>query len=101
MASTPLNDFLGIELHQRSQKPRKQGITMVIDTGYNNAMVEHVLRLYGHLIDIVKLTELHLTAPMDVIKQKVDLYRSFNVGVQPGGVVVELARLQRREKQVL
>lgn len=101
MASTPLNDFLGIELHKRSQKPRKQGITMVIDTGYNNAMVEHVLRLYGHLIDIVKLTELHLTAPMDVIKQKVDLYRSFGVGVQPGGVVVELARLQRREKQVL
>ena len=54
MASTPLNDFLGIELHKRSQKPRKQGITMVIDTGYNNAMVEHVLRLYGHLIDLGK-----------------------------------------------
>jgi phosphosulfolactate synthase len=101
MASTPLNDFLGIELHQRSAKPRKQGITMVIDTGYNNGMVEHVLKLYGHLIDIVKLTELHLTAPADVIKQKIDLYKSFNVGVQPGGIVVELARLQRREKQVL
>ena len=39
MSATALNDFLGIELHQRSRKPRRAGITMVIDIGYNPAMV--------------------------------------------------------------
>jgi phosphosulfolactate synthase len=101
LTTTALNEFLGIELHQRGGKPRRQGITMVIDTGYNLAMVESVLELYGHLIDIVKLTELHLTSPLDVIRRKIALYRAAGVGVQPGGIVIELARLQRREHQVL
>ena len=101
MDKTPWKDYLGIDLFPRSMKPREQGITMVIDVGYNNAMVESVLKLYGHLIDIVKITELHLTCPLDEIKRKIDLYRSYGVGVQPGGIVIELARLQKREKQVL
>lgn len=101
MDKTPWKDYLGIDLFPRSVKPREQGITMVIDVGYNNAMVESVLKLYGHLIDIVKITELHLTCPLDEIKRKIDLYRSYGVGVQPGGIVIELARLQKREKQVL
>jgi phosphosulfolactate synthase len=99
--TTPLHEVLGIGLHQRSTKPRRQGITMVIDTGYNNAMVESVLALYGHLIDIVKLTELHLTAPISEIRRKIALYKAAGIGVQPGGIVVELARLQRREAKVL
>ncbi|MCC7426926.1 MAG: phosphosulfolactate synthase [Alphaproteobacteria bacterium] len=97
----PLKDVLGIELHPRSSKPRKQGITMVIDIGYNAAMVESVLDLYGHLLDIVKLTELHLTSPVSAVKRKIELYKSRGVGVQPGGIVVELARLQHRGPQVL
>jgi len=101
LQTTPLKDFLGIDLHPRSVKPRRQGITMVIDIGYNPAMVESVLDLYGHLIDIVKLTELHLTSPVDQIKRKIDMYRAKGVGVQPGGIVIELARLQRREQHVL
>ena len=100
-ATTPFNEFLGIELHKRSQKPRNRGITMVIDIGYNPSMVESVLDLYGHLIDIVKLTELHLTSPLDAIRRKVELYKSKGVGVQPGGIVVELARLQKNERRTL
>jgi phosphosulfolactate synthase len=98
---TPFHEVLGIALHPRSRKPRRQGITMVIDTGYNCAMVESVLALYGHIIDIAKITELHLTSPVGEIKRKVALYRAAGVGVQPGGIVVELARLQHREDQVL
>ena len=100
-ATTPLNQFLGVDLQPRTQKPRKTGITMVIDIGYSPAMVDSVLDQYGHLIDIVKLTELHLTAPVDVIRRKVDLYKQRGVGVQPGGIVLELARLQNRERQTL
>lgn len=99
-APTSLKDFLGITLHERAAKPRRKGITMVIDIGYNNAMVESVLQMYGHLIDIVKLTELHLTSPVDVIRRKIDLYRAHGVGVQPGGIVIELARLQKNATHV-
>lgn len=99
--TTTFKDFLGIELHPRQQKPRARGICMVIDIGYNLAMVESVLELYGHLIDIAKLTELHLTSPVEVIRRKVELYRKAGVGVQPGGIVIELARLQKRENEVL
>ena len=88
MTNAALNDFLGIELHPRCVKPRRQGITMVIDTGYNPATVESVLDLYGHLIDIVKLTDLHLTSPLEVIRRKIDLYRTKGIGVPPGGIVV-------------
>lgn len=98
---TPLHQALGLALHPRAGKPRRQGITMVIDTGYSNAMVEGVLALYGHLIDIVKLTELHLTCPLGEIRRKIALYKAAGIGVQPGGIVVELARLQRRGAEVL
>jgi len=97
----PLHAYLGIALQERKAKPRKTGITMVIDIGYSPMMVESVLDLYGHLIDIVKLTELHLTSPLDSIRRKIDLYKSKGVGVQPGGIVVELARLQGAEKKTL
>jgi phosphosulfolactate synthase len=96
-----LKDFLGIALHPRQAKPRNRGISMVIDIGYNPAMVESVLDLYGHLIDIAKITELHLTSPVDVIRRKVALYKAKGVKVQPGGIVVELARLQKNERIAL
>lgn len=101
MNNTRLNDFLGIELHPRQHKPRSRGISMVIDIGYNPAMVESVLDQYGHLIDIAKLTELHLTSPVSVIKRKVAMYRAAGVKVQPGGIVIELARLQGSEKKAM
>jgi len=99
--SQSLKDFLGIELHPRSVKPRSRGITMVIDIGYNNAMVESVLDMYGHLIDIAKITELHLTSPVEVIRKKIALYQARGVKVQPGGIVVEIARLQNNGKRAL
>ncbi len=101
MSVTSWTSFLGIDLHKRATKPRKAGITMVIDTGYSPAVAASILEQYGHLIDIVKLTELHLTSPLDVIRRKVELYKAHNVGVQPGGIVVELARIQHRERQTL
>jgi phosphosulfolactate synthase len=99
--TTSFADFLGLTLHARQAKPRARGLCMVIDTGYSLPFVRGVLELYGHLVDIAKLTELHLTANVGRIREKVALYREFGVHVQPGGVVVELARLQGREAEVL
>ena len=101
MSSPSFAEFLGLSLHERDAKPRSRGICMVIDTGQSLPVVEGILQSYGHLIDVAKLTELHLTVPVERIREKVALYRRHGVGVQPGGIVVELARLQHRETAVL
>lgn len=101
MSKQSFAEFAGITLHQRETKPRQGGVSMIIDTGYSLPVVSGVLEQFGHLVDIVKLTELHLTAPLDVIRAKIDLYKKAGVSVQPGGIVVEIARLQGKELQVL
>ncbi len=45
MASTPLNEFLGIALHPRSAKPRKQGHVTVEDV---EAIVRWCLEMYRY-----------------------------------------------------
>ncbi len=101
MSNPSFSEFVGINLHEREKKPRRIGVNMIIDTGYSLPVVAGVLEQYGHLVDIVKLTELHLTAPVAVIREKIRRYRDAGVSVQPGGIVVELARLQGNELNVL
>jgi phosphosulfolactate synthase len=101
MTEPSFAEFVGITLHPREKKPRRNGISMVIDTGYSVPFVAGVLEQFGHLIDVVKITELHLTAPVDVIREKVRRYKDAGVKVQPGGIVIELARLQKNELNVL
>lgn len=101
MSEVSFAEYIGVDLHPRDRKPRRSGINMVIDTGYSVPFVAGVLEQYGHLIDIAKITELHLTAPVAVIRDKVRRYKEAGVKVQPGGIVVELARLQKNELNVL
>lgn len=101
MSDGRLCDFLGIALPDRTSKPRAKGICMVIDTGQSVRTLSGILETYGHLIDIAKITELHLTVPVEEIGKKVRLYRDYGIDVQPGGIVLELARLQGREDLTL
>lgn len=85
---------LGIKLWPRAQKPRAAGLTMVIDLGWPLEFIEGALQAYGAYIDIVKLVELHLTQPTEVVRRKIKLYRDAGIEVEPGGVIVEIARAQ-------
>lgn len=101
MFRSTFQDFIGVTLHPRQQKPRASGLTMVIDTGYSIGFVENVLDMYGHLIDVAKLTELHLTIPLKELKRKIKAYKARQIRVQPGGIILELANAQNRGPAVL
>ena len=96
-----LQDFLGIQWPARSKKPRAEGITMVMDTGWPTTFCESMMAQYGEYLDVVKLWDPHLRAPEKEIRKKIEVYNHYNVKVQPGGIFMEIARIQGCEKQVM
>ena len=96
-----LQEFLGINWPARSKKPRTDGITMVMDTGWPTNFCESMMAQYGEYLDVVKLWDPHLRAPEKEIRKKIEVYNHYNVKVQPGGIFMEIARIQGREKQVM
>jgi phosphosulfolactate synthase len=96
-----LQEYLGINWPARSKKPRKDGITMVMDTGWPTSFCESMLAQYGEYLDVVKLWDPHLRAPEKEIRRKIEVYNHHSVKVQPGGIFMEIARIQGRESQVM
>jgi phosphosulfolactate synthase (CoM biosynthesis protein A) len=96
-----LQEFLGIGWPARSRKPRKGGITMVMDTGWPVCFVEDMLAQYGEYLDVVKIWDPHLRAPEREVRRKIDAYRKHDVRVQPGGIFMEVARIEGSERTVL
>ena len=96
-----LQDYLGIRWPARSRKPRSDGITMVMDTGWPTSFCESMLDQYGAYLDLVKLWDPHLRAPEKEIRRKIEVYNHYDVKVQPGGIFMEIARIQGSESQVL
>src|SRR5215510_3344537 len=69
--SQTLQEFLGIRWPERSSKPRKQGLTMVMDTGWPTNFVESLMDQYGEYLDVVKLWDPHLRAPAAEVRKKI------------------------------
>ena len=80
------NGFL--DLPARPAKPRSQGITHVIDKGLALRQVENLFDTAGEYVDIVKLGwgTGYVTHNL---KEKIELYRSFDVPVVCGGTLLE------------
>jgi len=94
--------FLGfLPLAERTRKPRATGLTMVGDRGWPLAFVEGMLEAYGHAIDIVKISAWHLHQPGEVVRRKVAVYKRFQVEVQIGGPVLEIARAVGKAEETL
>jgi phosphosulfolactate synthase len=75
-------------LPQRESRPRKKGLTMVMDKGLSVAEAEHMIASSGHLIDFVKLgfgTSL-ITAGLT---EKIRFYQKAGVKVYFGGTLFE------------
>lgn len=77
---------------QQRQKPRQVGLTSVIDTGLPTAVWESILACSGAYVDIVKFgfgtTKLY---PVSELKRKIDLLKSADIEVCPGGTFMEVA----------
>ncbi|WP_276351968.1 phosphosulfolactate synthase [Cohnella caldifontis] len=77
---------------RRSAKPRSQGVTMVIDKGLGRFAFEDLVAVAGAYIDIVKFgfgtSPLY---PLEVLKNKIDAAKRFQITVIPGGTLLETA----------
>ena len=73
---------------ERTQKPRETGFTMVMDKGLSLREVEDFLQVSSDYVDIVKLgwATSYVTPNL---KEKIELYDSFNIPVYFGGTLFE------------
>jgi len=86
----------------RNSKPRKNGITMILDKGMGLNAVCDLLEVSGEFVDLAKFgwgtSALH---DRDLIKNKVEMYSSYDVIPYPGGTLFELAYLKNRFDEFL
>jgi phosphosulfolactate synthase len=73
---------------KRSEKPRKQGVTMMMDKGLSVRETEDFIESSGHLTDIIKFG-FGTSYVTQNLEQKIKLYKS--AGIQPyfGGTLFE------------
>ena len=87
-AGDPAPDFL--ELPERTTKPRRAGITHVLDRGMSPPALESLLETAGAHIDLIKLGWGTAYVSMGV-REKVELCRQAGVRICPGGTLLEIA----------
>lgn len=86
----------------RITKPRKNGITMMLDKGMGLNAVEDLLEVSGEYIDLAKFgwgtSALHTK---DLIQKKAEMYLSCDTIPYPGGTLFELAYLKNKFDEFL
>lgn len=95
-------DFLECPLPGRNSKPRESGLTMVIDKGLGFTETNELLDLASDYIDFIKLgfgTSALYSAHL--LRKKIEMVKSFNVGIFPGGTFLEIAVLQGKLREYL
>ncbi|RKO67330.1 phosphosulfolactate synthase [Desulfofundulus salinus] len=94
--------FLSFPLGKRLEKPRQQGLTMIIDKGLGLVETKDILHVCGQYIDFFKLGfgTPALYAP-EVLEEKVHLVKSFGIDIYPGGTFFEVAILQEKIEEYL
>ena len=100
MFSQSFSDGLGIKLTERTEKPRKSGLTMIIDVGHTKQEVSDVLDSYGAYIDVIKLADPNMSQPIGEIAKKVALLKAHHVDAQPGGIIIEIARFTKKNAKL-
>ncbi|WP_407424895.1 phosphosulfolactate synthase [Methanobrevibacter sp.] len=82
-------EFLSIP---REEKPRKCGITMVLDKGLGLETAESLMNISGEYVDYLKFGwGTSIVHEQDIIRAKVEMYRAHEVTPYTGGTLFELA----------
>jgi len=92
-----MSDFL--ELPQRSDKPRKFGLTMFMDNQGGSQVNSPAVQNYGDFIDIVKLPSQCMLVDEEQIRGNIGRYRDKGIDVQIGGVPFEVAKVQGKQNE--
>ncbi len=81
----------------REARPRQRGLTMVIDKGLGLTGTRDLMELAGDYVDQVKLTfGTSAFYPHRLLRQKIELVKSYGVDIFPGGTFLELALMQNK-----
>jgi len=79
---------------KRTEKPRNEGITVVIDTGLGINATQDLLETAANYIDYCKLGwATWLIQSKNLIKKKLKLYHDYDVKTLSGGSALEAARI--------
>jgi len=81
-------NFKLTQIPERKAKPRKSGITMVMDKGLSVEEVKSFLSISHPHVDIVKLG-FGTSFVTPVLKEKIEVYNSYNIPVYFGGTLFE------------
>lgn len=73
---------------ERPAKPRKKGITMMMDKGLSTRQAEDFVSVSGHLTDFVKLG-FGTSYVSNNIEEKIKIYKEANIKVYLGGTLFE------------
>lgn len=86
------SQILDPPLGDRSAKPRRTGVTMVIDKGLGKNALADLMETAGAYVDVLKLGFGTSTLyPVNVLKQKIQLTKLFGVVACTGGTLAEIA----------
>lgn len=95
-------ELLDFPLAGRKEKPRTDGLTMVIDKGLGLGQTAELLEVAGRFIDFIKLG--FGTSALynhGLLARKIELVTSTGTDILPGGTFLEIAWLQGKLKEFL
>ncbi|GAB6098598.1 phosphosulfolactate synthase [Halanaerocella petrolearia] len=96
-----LDDF-EFPLVGREEKPRTHGLTMILDKGLGLRETKDLLEIATSYIDFWKLSfGTSALYPKEILKKKINLIKSYEVEVYPGGTFLEVAVNQNQTNQYL
>lgn len=90
-----------LDLPPKREKPRELRRTMVFDRGWPANFIEGVLEGFAGAIDIAKISAWHMHQTESVVRRKIAMYKEFGIETMCGGPVLEIARLQGKEEEVV
>ena len=82
-------------IKNRKHKPRKSGLTQVLDKGLSIAEIESMLEVAADYVDIVKFGWA-TSVIVQNLDAKLEAYRSNNIDVCCGGSLFELAVIKKQ-----
>ena len=82
-------EFLSVA---REEKPRKCGLTMVLDKGLGHETASSLMDISGEYVDYLKFGwGTSIVHEQDIIKAKVEMYKNHDITPYTGGTLFELA----------
>lgn len=77
---------------RREEKPRRNGLTMVLDKGLSFDMAKSLMEISGEYVDYLKFGwGTSIVHEQDIIKSKVEMYHSHDITPYTGGTLFEIA----------